>query len=173
MTETHAAPVSSWNLPFSLEMFSNIWAPGTQRHCLSPRGCIWELHALSANRHFLHWNSDGPGTTMWPNLSFLTKCLFSFVFHTICLAVFTSQPGVDETASWCQTTLSQEGLILVKLRYRYHLTGIQADGRPGSACKITFDFGYLQFLRSVTLRDICAAATWASSCTYTRHLLQG
>lgn len=159
---------------------------------------VGELHALSMSPQCLRWGPEYNQVTLWPNPVFQPKVLSDrFVNQTIQLAAFNHEEAsqtamcpvralrqyVLKTASWCTTDqlfvrfgACRKGSPLSKQRLSHWVvdTIVQAYGSADQTVPASIKYHSTRAvaiswaaLRS-TLSEICAAATWASPCTFTR-----
>ena len=156
---------------------------------------VGELHALSVSQMCLRWYPGGSGVTLLPNPSFLPKRgAYSHVNQAIELAAFSppsSSQQATELSEWLcpvrtlkaymaatvnlTTVCLLQGLwekstsVFLSGLSRWFLHAYRSQGLPApsnirchSTCSVSTSWAAL---KGVSLQDICAVATWESSCT--------
>ncbi|KAK0136689.1 hypothetical protein N1851_027136 [Merluccius polli] len=150
---------------------------------------VGELHALSVSQMCLRWYPDGSGVTLLPNPSFLPKrgppsqqatelseqlcpvrALREYVGAT---ALFRKSDQLFVCYGGCRKgqPLSKQRLskwIVEVIVHAYTSQGLPAPSnvRCHSTRSVSTSWAAL---KGVSLQDICAAATWESSCTFARY----
>ena len=115
---------------------------------------VGELHALSMSDNCMSWSPDGASVQIRPNIAFLPKVLpRSYVNAPVMFAQYRKQ----RLSHW----------ITDVIWHAYTMLGLDPPRRLKAHSTRAMATSWAA-LRGVSLKDMCAAASWASPNTFAR-----